>query len=1232
MMAIRENTCAQLCKLKKLLVAVLSVVFLVVSSLAPDITTISSMAAETTSVEELANVFPAGITLYSDSFPGLHVTYDTQESYVIKEGKNEVTLGISVTDKKLADLSIAALKTILGKVRIPTDDEKTSYSKSFVIGVSNSRYEDIVLKTGNVSLYNLVKSLNSNNSKETIRAYSSFFSKLSEVVRFMEKTESNPAGPDLPRSDEPNEPQERKENDGQDSEGANKELCNRTFLLYLCGADLESKDGVGTQDLLDLLRTKIPEGVKIYIVTGGSKKWHMNDPVVYRYYVERLLFPRIDDEDAEEDERIITPEDRIEIDNMANDLLSKYGTEISTGEITIWEVVNDGIQNRMVETKSFSGKYMTDPKFLSQIIDYVAPEDSERKYDLILWDHGGGYGGYGYDELLAEYKESHQQESGLPDPGFSLKQLREALAGSEFIKSGRKFDFIGFDACQMGNYEAVSALKELSYYYIGSEENEYGTGWDYQTLFSELDNNPKLGTSELGKKVVDAYVKKFEKDMLSCLSLVDLTKVDELDSAVSIFAENLLKEIEQTESAYYEVLNIVGKKSHFATRNGVDTSNYLDLKRFVTPFASDDSVFSKELKDAANNVLKNLDECVLYNRWLERDVQNGGLSIYFPLAAYYVMNIDNNGTVSYYETASEAVKIYETTGLNNEYKKVIARFALMNLAAKLIGDDWQTENIKNRDNLLATIRDSDAWKDEWKDYWKYLYEAASVNEDDPDDPTLMGFDKILNDRITKEDIIVTLPDKVDNAYNDSTTATIEINEPETVAVGESVKVKVTLFDSNDKYVGSIGNTCLYSETKEINDSKVTYSVAPYNSVWYLLNGQICSMYITKTNEDGSYQGYIPVSIWANAKSASTLEMKEGESRSDYLKRAAKEEKVTTLYLNIFSDEKGEKLSVDSYSIVQDFDGTVAAAKANMSYLEGGYFELLGGADDFYKTASTPALFSLGTIYKENNKAFDITTDYVDTGSYYYISDVYGKDYELTKETLGAEKGLDDFYSKPGTDENGNTIKYMTWEESLQKAEQVRAEAGEAAKDAENQAESTNNLNQSPAAAIRSMASSVDAKTITPDAESDEAVNVEDVAKAVEETGEKSAEETATEKAYEETVEKTSDEDSTETTSEETVEMTSDEASTEKTSEENVEKASDEASTETTSDENVEKTSEENAMKPETEEKSEETPEKTTDPTPEVLPSETTSVEPSDDDDSTTEQEDNTNKSVQEAQD
>ena len=146
-------------KFKRILVAVLTAVFLVGSGAVPDITTSTSMAAEATNLDELGGVFPAGITLYSDTFPGLHVTYDTRESYVIKEGKNEISLGVSVTDKKLAKNSTAALKTIFGKVLIPAKEGETSFSKSLVIGIQTAQYEDIILRTGNVSLYNLIKSV-----------------------------------------------------------------------------------------------------------------------------------------------------------------------------------------------------------------------------------------------------------------------------------------------------------------------------------------------------------------------------------------------------------------------------------------------------------------------------------------------------------------------------------------------------------------------------------------------------------------------------------------------------------------------------------------------------------------------------------------------------------------------------------------------------------------------------------------------------------------------------------------------------------------------------------------------------------------------------------------------------------------------------------------------------------------------------------------------------------------
>ncbi len=1111
-------------RFKRLVVAVLCVAFLVVSGVTPNIASISSMAAEAGNAYELANVFPAGTTLYSDTFPGLHVTYDARESHVIREGKNEVSLGVSVTDKKLAAVSTVALKTIFGTVRVPTDEGETFYTKAFVIGISTGEYEDIVLKTGNVSLYNLVKSLSSKDAKEAVNAYASFLIKLSEAVQFMKNEESKPAESNQQTSDEGelNEGQGGDRHDEEDKE----ETYDRTFLIYMCGADLESKYGCGSQNLIDLIKTQMPESVKVYVVTGGAKKWHMNDPDVYREYVRGLLYP-----DKTYDE--LPKEAKARIDNMAVDLLSKYEMNISADEIKIWEVVNEGGLNSLEEIESFAGRYMTEPEFLSQMIDYVAPEDPYEKFDLILWDHGGGYGGYGVDELLAAYKEEHKEETGLPDTGFSLKHLREALEVSEFIQCGRKFDFIGFDACQMANYEAVSTLKDLSYYYIGSEENEFGSGWNYNALFSELEKNPEIGTRELGEKVVDAFIKKFEDDLKSCQSLIDMTQVGELDDALSNFAEILLEEIEQRDFAYYDVLDIVGKKSHFATRNGWETSNYLDIKRFVTPFASKE-VFSKELKDAANNVLENLDDCVLYNKWVEREVQNGGLSIYFPLAAYYMTDADNEGRVWINQTASDAVKIYETTGLNNEYKKAIARFALMNLAGKFLGDDWVDETIVSTDQLIAIMKKN---HDTWEENWKHLYEAAAVNENDPDDPTLKSFDKLLEDRITKGDIIVALPEKVGDEYKESNPATVEILEPDPVVLEDAVKVKPILFDSNSKYVGTIGETILYSETKENTGSEVTYNVWPYNCVWYLINDQICSMYVTKIDEDGSYQGNIPVCYWKDAKSASTLDMNEGESRSDYLKRAAKEEKVTTVYLNVFSDEKRENLNVASFNYVYESDGSVGDTQTKLEDLEGWYFELLGGADNFYKTAATPGLFSLGTIYNEQGKGFTIKTAYVDTGSYYYVNDIYGNKYELSNSNLGAGKGLDDFYSMHYADEEGNPIHYMTWEESLQKADEIRAMAEENANYAQNQEDSNRDQNQMPAAALRSMAvndqavEELETKTAEKAAE-------ETVEKAVEEAEVKASEETAKE-AAEETVEKAVEE-----TKEEAVEETVEKAAEE----------------------------------------------------------------------------------------
>ena len=55
---------------------------------------------------------------------------------------------------------------------------------------------------------------------------------------------------------------------------------------YLCGSDLESKYGCGTDDLIEVTKIQLPDNIKIVIETGGTKRWQndtMQTRVLQRY-------------------------------------------------------------------------------------------------------------------------------------------------------------------------------------------------------------------------------------------------------------------------------------------------------------------------------------------------------------------------------------------------------------------------------------------------------------------------------------------------------------------------------------------------------------------------------------------------------------------------------------------------------------------------------------------------------------------------------------------------------------------------------------------------------------------------------------------------------------------------------------------------------------------------------------------------------------------------------------
>lgn len=83
------------------------------------------------------------------------------------------------------------------------------------------------------------------------------------------------------------------------AEGDRKAGADETwaFYWYLCGSNLESDYGCGTDDLIELFDVKLPSNVKFVIETGGARYWQndtMDPNRIERYVYDSKGFSRIE--------------------------------------------------------------------------------------------------------------------------------------------------------------------------------------------------------------------------------------------------------------------------------------------------------------------------------------------------------------------------------------------------------------------------------------------------------------------------------------------------------------------------------------------------------------------------------------------------------------------------------------------------------------------------------------------------------------------------------------------------------------------------------------------------------------------------------------------------------------------------------------------------------------------------------------------------------------------------
>lgn len=304
-----------------------------------------------------------------------------------------------------------------------------------------------------------------------------------------------------------------------------------------------------------------------------------------------------------------------------------------------FKATSDGF--KLIE-RELGKKSMVDPNTLSDFIRYCKSNYPADRYSLIFWDHGGGsLSGFGYDQHF-------------PNDGMKLDEIAVALKNG-----GCSFDFVGFDACLMATLETAMVLEPYADYMIASEEVEPGIGWYYTGWITELSKNTSTPTIELGKKLIDDYIKEVKAKTprsQATLSLIDLAELKgTIPSSFEAFAKSTSKLIDSDN--YKVVSDARSGTKEFAKSSKI---NQIDLIHFA------ENLETTEGKSFAAA----LRSCVKYNRTSTNITNSNGVSIYFPYGSLNKLN--------------SMLNTYDQIGIDDEYSKCIKSFASVAAGGQIV--------------------------------------------------------------------------------------------------------------------------------------------------------------------------------------------------------------------------------------------------------------------------------------------------------------------------------------------------------------------------------------------------------------------------------------------------------------------------------------------------------------------------------------------------------------------
>lgn len=290
-----------------------------------------------------------------------------------------------------------------------------------------------------------------------------------------------------------------------------------TIFVYLCGSDLESENGMGTDDINEMLSATGSDNVRFVVETGGSAKW--------------------------------------------------YNDDVSVNSLQRFVIQNE--QMEMVDEKSVAN--MGDTAVITDFLRWGVKEYPAAHMGVVFWNHGGGsITGVCFDEnnnsdslslleidsaLYSIYDEMTDRFEfvgfdaclmGTVETANVLASYARYMIGSEETEPGS-----GWDYTAIGNFLA---------------ENNDANGEEVGRVICD--------------SFLEAC-KAADDDSLTTLSVIDLDKIDDLLKAFNTFAKSMYESGADAGTLSDMIRGIEGAENFGGNNRSEGYTNMVDLAALI---------------------------------------------------------------------------------------------------------------------------------------------------------------------------------------------------------------------------------------------------------------------------------------------------------------------------------------------------------------------------------------------------------------------------------------------------------------------------------------------------------------------------------------------------------------------------------------------------------------------------------------------------------------------------